>query len=111
ATLRSAKSSGSRGHGRREKSLARSLRGWLRMVETHRLTLGLFTAVVLTAITALHLVPDKVSLEIGEISTKEVRAPRAARYVDTAATERLRRQFIATVAPQYEVDAYATATA
>ncbi|HPT99590.1 MAG TPA: HDIG domain-containing protein [Armatimonadota bacterium] len=109
--MRSAKSSGSRGHGRREKSLARSLRAWLRMVETHRLTLGLFTAIVLTAITALHLVPDKVSLEIGEISTKEVRAPRAARYVDTAATERLRRQYIATVAPQYEVDAYATATA
>lgn len=80
-------------------------------METHRVTLGLFTSVVLTAITALHLVPDKVSLEVGDISSKEVRAPRAARYVDTAATERLRRQFSATVAPQYEIDAYATGTA
>ncbi len=107
ATLRTGKS-GVRGHARHEASLLHSVRRWLRTVETHRITLGLLTSLVLTAVTVLHLVPDKVSLRLGEVSPKEVRAPRAARYNDSAATERLRQQLLSTVSPEFEVDPYAT---
>ncbi|NLC58534.1 MAG: HDIG domain-containing protein [Armatimonadetes bacterium] len=75
------------------------------------MTLALFSAAVLTALTALHLVPDKVSLEVGATSDREIRAPRSARYEDKAATAALRQQFLATVAPQYEVDPYAAQSA
>ena len=85
----------------------RQTRRWLRTVETHRLTLGLFVAFVLTALTVLHLVPDKVSLEIGDVSDRDIRAAHAARYIDTVASENRRWQLLNTVSPEYETDAYA----
>ncbi|MBI3946523.1 MAG: HDIG domain-containing protein [Armatimonadetes bacterium] len=88
---------------------ARRLKQWLRTVETHRLTLGLVVAVVLTALAVLHLVPDRVSLEIGDISPRDIRAPRAASYMDTVATGNLRWQLLSSVAREYDLDPYAMA--
>ncbi|HEX2999118.1 MAG TPA: hypothetical protein VHR86_02630, partial [Armatimonadota bacterium] len=108
--MRTGKSNG-RGQTRGERKLLHRLRRWLYTVETHRLTLALFTAAVITAISVLHLVPDKVSLQIGEVSPQEIRATRAARYIDTAATDRLRSQLLSTVTPEYEIDPYAVPSA
>lgn len=66
---------------------------------------------MLSAITLLHLLPDKVPLQVGDYSPVEVRAPRNATYEDTAATEALRQQRLGTVSLQYDGDVHAAASA
>ncbi len=55
------------------------------------------------------LFPGRVSLQVGEVSSALVRAPRMARYVDDDATKRLRDEAESRVPPQYSPLPYARA--
>lgn len=45
----------------------------------------------LTILMSVHLMPDKISMHPGEISTKEVRAPRSVVYINSEKTESLEK--------------------
>ena len=62
------------------------------------------TTLLVAAFLWAHFLPPKVRLEVGEISPKEIRAPRTVTYVDTEATERLREEAAAKVPPQFKPD-------
>ena len=66
-----------------------------------RVALLLGTIAVLSALLSLHLLPDKVSLRAGDISTQDVRALRTVRYEDDSATSSLRAAAAAQVDPVY----------
>lgn len=57
-----------------------------------RIALGVVTALLLSLLLSLHLLPDKVSLQVGDTSPEQIRAHRTVRYVDTVETERLREE-------------------
>ena len=58
----------------------------------YRLALGIGVIVTLSFLLSMHLVPDKVSLQVGDVSPTEIRAHRTVRYVDTVETQRLREE-------------------
>ncbi len=60
--------------------------------ERSRIALGVATVVLLSVLFSLHLLPDKVSLQVGDTSPEQIRAHRTVRYVDTVQTERLREE-------------------
>jgi len=57
--------------------------------------------VALSAILAVDLVGGSVSLEIGDVATEDIRAPRSASFVSTSETEAARAEAEAAVAPVY----------
>jgi len=67
-----------------------------------RLLLALVVTIVLTAILSVPLRPPGVPHQLGEISRVEIRAPRAATFLDTEATKALRQQAADTVEKQYD---------
>jgi len=71
---------------------------------TQRLLLLLVTTgLVFTALWG-RLLPEAVSLQIGQRADRTIRAPRSAVYEDTEATQRLRTEAMANVPDQYIVD-------
>ena len=76
-----------------------------------RMALGGATILALSFLLSMHLLPDKVSLQVGDISTVEIRAHRAARYVDSVETERLRNEATARADKAYQVIPRATSDA
>ena len=74
---------------------------WLGRCDLRRAALLLGTIAVLSALLSLHLLPDKVSLRAGDISTQDVRALRTVRYEDDSATSSLRAAAAAQVDPVY----------
>ncbi|MHB1000968.1 MAG: HD family phosphohydrolase [Armatimonadota bacterium] len=56
-----------------------------------RWALGAGTVLILSFFLSMHLLPDKISLQIGDISIQDIRAHRTVQYQDTTATEKLRR--------------------
>lgn len=57
-----------------------------------RIALCVGTILVLSLLLSLHLMPDKVSLQVGDVSLEEIRAHRTVRYIDSVETERLRNE-------------------
>ncbi|MDF2571326.1 MAG: pgpH [Sporomusa sp.] len=49
-------------------------------------------------------IPDKVSLQIGQVSDRDVIAPRTVSYVDSAKTKKLEMEVMASVANVYDLD-------
>ncbi len=78
-----------------------ALRAWLAGCDWSRVALLLGTVAVLSALLALHLLPDRVALRAGEISAQDVRALRTVRYLDDSATNSLRAAAAAQVEPIY----------
>ncbi len=77
-----------------------------------RAGIGLLTwAALCLILLAYDLFPGRVSLRVGGLSPKLVRAPRMARYIDREQTERLRREAELRVAPHYSPLPYALADA
>ncbi len=65
----------------------------------------LFTAIVLLSLlTSVHLLPDKISLRLGDTSNTEVRAGRSVRYVNSAETANQRQIARQRVSPVYDVE-------
>ncbi|MDI6829352.1 MAG: HD domain-containing protein, partial [Armatimonadota bacterium] len=54
--------------------------------------MGLCVILILSVLLSMHLLPEKVSLQVGDISNEEIRAHKTVRYIDTVATERLRQE-------------------
>jgi putative nucleotidyltransferase with HDIG domain len=66
-----------------------------------RIALGAGTVLVLSLLLSMHLLPDKVTLQVGDTSNVELKAHRAVRYVDSVETERLRDEAAARVGKVY----------
>lgn len=65
----------------------------------------LFTAIVmLSLLTSVHLLPDKISLRLGDVSKAEVRAARSVRYINSAETANQRQIARQRVSPAYDID-------
>jgi len=77
------------------------LRAWLAGRDWSRIALLVATVLVLSALLSLHLLPDKVSLHVGDLSTQDIRAMRTVRYLDDDATNRLKAEAAARVEPAY----------
>ena len=75
------------------------LRAWLAGREWGRIALLLATVGILSALLSLHLLPDRVSLRAGDLSTQDVRAMRTVRYIDDDATSRLKAEAASRVEP------------
>ena len=68
-----------------------------------RLFLALGTAVVLSFLLCIHLLPNRVSLQLEAVAREDLTAPRTARYEDTEATRRLREEAIGDVEKRYQL--------
>ena len=62
-----------------------------------RIVLGLAFFSLFMLILSADFVPDKVSLDIGQVSDRDVIAPRTVSYVDTAKTKQLEAEVLASV--------------
>lgn len=69
----------------------------------YRLALGIGVVTVLSSLLSMHLLPDKVSLQVGDVSTGEIRAHRTVHYVDIVETERLRTEAAARADKVYKI--------
>ena len=77
------------------------VRSWLARRDWGRVTLLAATVLILSALLSLHLLPDKVSLHIGDQSASDIRAMRTVRYLDDDATDRLKAEAAARAEPVY----------
>ena len=77
------------------------LRAWLVGCDWGRIALLTATVLILSALLSLHLLPDKVSLRKGDLSTQDLRAMRTVRYLDDDATNRLKAEAASRVEPVY----------
>ncbi len=85
-------------------------RSWPRWDGVARGLIGVLTwAALCLILLGYDLFPGRVSLQVGEVSSALVRAPRMARYVDDDATKRLRDEAESRVPPQYSPLPYARA--
>jgi putative nucleotidyltransferase with HDIG domain len=80
-------------------------------VDARRFLIAVGTITVLSVLMSIHLMPDRVTLRIGDRSPTEIRAPRSVTYVDTDATRRLRESAAAQVGTQFDRDPTALASA
>ncbi len=65
----------------------------------HRLTIAVVSVISLTLLFLWNLVPEAVPLQVGDVSNREVRAPRSVTYLDINATEASRRAMVSAVPP------------
>lgn len=77
------------------------IRVWLAGRDWGRIALFVGTVLVLSALLSLHLLPDKVSLRVGDLSSQDIRAMRTVRYEDDAATNQLKAESAARAEPVY----------
>jgi putative nucleotidyltransferase with HDIG domain len=73
-------------------------------LDKQKIVLLLLTVAALSAMMAVRLRSERVSLHAGSISPREVRAGRSAFYVDSVKTEQLRHAARESVAPVYDLD-------
>lgn len=85
--------------GARKKDTERN--GGLRGRDWQRPALGVGAALVLSLLLCSHLLPDKVSLKVGDIAPEDIRAHRTVTYTDTEETDRLKAEAAEDVHPQY----------
>lgn len=67
-----------------------------------RISLAIITSALLTALLCLHLWPNRVAFNIGDIADKDIIAQRTVRYEDTAATNELRNAATYGVGRRYD---------
>jgi len=87
--------------------LGTRIKAWLLSRQWGRVALLLGTVLSLSALLSLHLLPDKVSVQVGDPSAQEIRAPRTVQYSDQSATRALRNAAAARVDPVYSPIRYA----
>ena len=69
------------------------------------------TILILSVVMTVHLVPDKIKLPAGDISTREITAPRSVIFVNTVATAQNRQAARLSTPPVYDTDDRAAANA
>ena len=65
------------------------------------------TIAILSVLMSVHLMPDKISLHLGEVSTREVRAPRSVIYVNSVSTAQAQEAARLASRPVYDADEHA----
>ncbi|MCC5466390.1 HD family phosphohydrolase [Pelosinus baikalensis] len=76
-----------------------------------RLVLGVAFFLLFMIILSSDFVSDKVSLEVGQVSDRDVIAPRTAAYVDVIKTKKFEDEVLSSVANVYDLDVTAIAKA
>lgn len=71
---------------------------------TRRLVLGMALYIFIMFILSTDFIVDKVSLEVGQVSERDVIAPRTIAFVNNAKTERLQREIATGVANVFDLD-------
>lgn len=69
-----------------------------------RIVLGLAFFTLFMILLSADFVSEKVSLEVGQVSDREVLAPRSVSYVDANKTKKLEAEVLASVANVYDLD-------
>ena len=78
----------------------------VRKIVLFLLLFGLYTVLL-----SIDFLPDKVSLTLGQVSDRDVVAPRTVSFVDEPRTRRLESEIINSIANVYDLDTAAAATA
>lgn len=78
----------------------------VRKIVLFLLLFGLYTVLL-----SIDFLPDKVSLTLGQVSDRDVVAPRTVSFVDEPRTRRLEAEIINSIANVYDLDTAAAATA
>lgn len=84
---------------------------WQQCRQEQRLLWGLGLSVVLTALLASRVVPDKVSLQVGDVAPHDIRARRSRTYTSDIATRKAREAAANRVTGHYDNDTRAAAEA
>ncbi|MGI6093392.1 MAG: HDIG domain-containing protein [Veillonellaceae bacterium] len=69
-----------------------------------RIVLGLAFFFLFMVILSADFIPDKVSFQIGQVSDRDIIAPRTVSYVDNGKTKKLESEVLASVANVYDLD-------
>ena len=83
---------------------------WLR-VRPARVALALGTIFVLSLLLCIHLLPNRISLRVGDVSDRLIVAQRTVRYEDTAETQQRREDAAGQVPEQFDLRSDAGALA
>lgn len=78
---------------------------------TRRIVLGLAFFSLFMIILSTDFISDKISLQVGQVSDRDVIAPRSVSYVDTFKTQKLQAEVLTSVASVYDIDVAVTAKA
>ncbi|MDR3565194.1 MAG: HDIG domain-containing protein [Negativicutes bacterium] len=78
---------------------------------TRRIVLGLAFFSLFMIILSTDFISDKVSLQVGQVSERDVLAPRTVSYVDAVKTKKMEVEVLASVASVYDLDVAVTAQA
>jgi cyclic-di-AMP phosphodiesterase PgpH len=77
------------GHSKKDSDKKRPAPKRLSLV---RVALGAGTVLALSFLLSMHLLPNRISMQVGDTSPEEIRAHKTVRYVDSVETERLRQE-------------------
>lgn len=69
-----------------------------------RIVLGLAFFFLFMVILSADFIPDKVSFQVGQVSDRDIIAPRTVSYVDASKTKKLESEVLASVANVYDLD-------
>lgn len=79
---------------------------WLQLLsrlgEPRRLALGVGLTLVLTLLLSAHFLPDRVKLDLGDISPEDISAQRSGEFVDTVETNRRRIEAAQRIRSRYD---------
>ncbi|HLV81101.1 MAG TPA: HDIG domain-containing protein, partial [Chthonomonadaceae bacterium] len=73
-------------------------------VDGAKVGLLILTVAALSALMTINLLPDKISLRLGDVSPREVRAGRSVVYISTTETARLQQAAMQATPPVYDTD-------
>jgi putative nucleotidyltransferase with HDIG domain len=76
-----------------------------------KILLFLLFFVLNTALLSMDFLPDKISLSVGQVSERDVVAPRTVSFIDEPRTKKLETEVLAGVANVYDLDTGAAVTA
>jgi len=78
---------------------------------TRRIVLGLAFFSLFMIILSTDFISDKISLQVGQVSDRDVLSPRTVSYVDAIKTKKLEAEVMTSVASVYDLDVAVTAQA
>src|ERR1035437_2663641 len=71
-------------------------------IDYRRVGLAVATIAIISLLLSVHVLPNRISLRLGDISPENIYAPRTARYKDTTETELRKAQASASVVRCYD---------
>ncbi len=77
---------------------------WLKQQAWRRFLAGVIFFIAFSTLTGINFLPENLNLKEGQVSPKDIPAPRSVVYQDKLATEALRQAAAARVLPAYELE-------